>query len=139
MEVTLECNSKERFKRGKDLVEEAGGIALQHVRDEFKSQTELKRSALAHGKRDDELPRPSTAEERKLIASYLDDHYRRWLDMTLPALDGKTPRDAAKTSKGRAQLIELLKEFENNEERKRRNGEPFYDVNKLRKELKLTP
>jgi hypothetical protein len=57
--------------------------------------------------------------------------------MNLPALDGKTPRQAARTAKGRNQLVDLLKFIENGEERKRRLGEVAYDVSRLRAQLLL--
>jgi hypothetical protein len=44
---------------------------------------------------------------------FLDAHYRRWLDMALPALAGMTPRQAAQDGPGRRRLIVILKELEN--------------------------
>ena len=61
----------------------------------------------------------------EIVAEALERHYAGWPDMKLPALDGKTPRQATKTPKGRLQLAELLKFIENGEERKRQRGEAF--------------
>jgi hypothetical protein len=62
----------------------------------------------------------------------MEKHYEKWLDMKLPALDGKTPRQAVKNAAGRRKLEELLKQFENDEERNHKDGKYAYDVNRIR-------
>jgi hypothetical protein len=59
----------------------------------------------------------------------------QWLDEKLPALDGKTPREAVRTPEGREKVEELLKDWENMEERKRREGKPYIDIMVLRQML----
>jgi hypothetical protein len=82
-----------------------------------------------------ELP-PEVAEQA--IHTFLDDHYRRTLDNPVPALDGKTPRQAAKTKKGRSQVIEWLKRLENSEYRRAASqGQKPYDTAWMWRELKL--
>jgi hypothetical protein len=73
----------------------------------------------------EERPRSTLSEPdlppevaHQVIHSYLDDHYRRTLDDPLPLLDGKTPRQAVKTKKGRAQVVGWLKLLENSEFRR---------------------
>lgn len=39
-------------------------------------------------------------------------HWQKWLDTPLPALKDKTPRESAKTSKGRERLEALFLHFE---------------------------
>jgi hypothetical protein len=75
--------------------------------------------------------------EREVITGYLEDHYSRWPDMPLGALGGGTAREAVKTAAGRAKVEMVLRDIENGEERKRRAGDPAYDVRKLRRELGL--
>ncbi len=70
-----------------------------------------------------------------LKKKYLEDHYRKWVDMPLSFLDGMTPREASKTEEGKAKLKELLKVVENAEERRKREGDLSYDVNRLRETL----
>lgn len=53
---------------------------------------------------------------------FLEDHYRDWVDMSLVALNGKTPRECSKTSEGGAKLKEVMKVIENVEERKKEKG-----------------
>ena len=50
---------------------------------------------------------------KHLIQQQLDKHYRETLDLPVPALDNKTPRQAVKTKAGRQQVIEWLKYLEN--------------------------
>ena len=59
-------------------------------------------------------PENDPTEAGRRIQAFLDDHYDRWLDQPLPALDGATPREAAAAAPGspkRRQLDELLEEM----------------------------
>jgi hypothetical protein len=82
----------------------------------------------------DEIP-PEV--RHKLIAEYMEQHTAKWPDMAIPALDGKTPRQAVKTAAGRLKVAALLRDFENLEEHKRQTGEPYCDVARIRAELGL--
>jgi hypothetical protein len=73
--------------------------------------------------------------EREVTLRFLDTHYRNWLDEKIPALGGKTPREAARNFEGREQLAALLKELENREARRARDGEIGYDARWLWREL----
>ena len=84
---------------------------------------------------EDELPH-EVAEQA--IHSYLENHYRRSLDEPLPFLDDKTPRQAAKTRKGRAQVKSWLKKLENSEARRAAGqGQQPYDFQWMWRELKI--
>jgi tetratricopeptide (TPR) repeat protein len=136
-ELVLESNSRERMERGKLLLSSLAGESLRHQRDEFTTQKEIKSRAAAaprSARREEEIPK----EERdEAIAHFLEEHYRAWPDMKLPALDGKTPREAVRTAKGRKQVIAVLKDMENGADRNRQKGEPAYDFARLRAELRL--
>jgi hypothetical protein len=68
----------------------------------------------------------------------LDQHYRQCLDEPIPALDNKTPRQCARSKKGRAKVIEWLKHLENNELRRAASQEQEpYDSRWMWDELKL--
>jgi hypothetical protein len=43
----------------------------------------------------------------------MDSHYRETLDQPIPALEGKTPRQAARSISGRKKVMEWLKYLEN--------------------------
>jgi hypothetical protein len=65
--------------------------------------------------------------ERDLILKLKQEHYARWLDDPLPALAGRTPREAIRTAAGREQVEDLLRGIENSRERGRKQGEAAYD------------
>jgi hypothetical protein len=73
--------------------------------------------------------------EREFTQRYLDSHYREWLDEKIPALGGKTPREAARDFEGREQLVALLKELENRETRRAKDTGMGYDALWLWREL----
>jgi hypothetical protein len=137
-EMVFESNSKQRHERGKRLLAELAGPALKHLRDEFTTQREMKRRALNEPRAAEPVRDEIPPEVRhKLITEYLEQHAAKWPDMELPALGGQTPRQAVKSAAGRLKVSTLLRDFENAEEHKRRPGEPFYEVARLRAELGL--
>lgn len=133
--LTLSTNSRERAERGRDLLAshlgELVGRALTSHQDLQKMLEEHPNSTSS----EPDLP-PEVAEQA--IHSYLDDHYRRALDHPLPFLDGKTPRQAVKTKKGRAQVVGRLKLLENSEFRRAAGqGHNPYDSAWMWRELKV--
>lgn len=61
-------------------------------------------------------------------------HWQNWLDMPLPALNDKTPRESAKTTQGRERLDALFLQFKGMSNMN--TSEPFNpDIDFLRKEL----
>ena len=74
-------------------------------------------------------------EAQQLVLEFKRSHYAGWLDEALPALDGKSPREAACSRAGRGAVDVLLKEMENMEQRSP-PGERF-DFSRLRGELRL--
>lgn len=124
--LKAECNSKERAKRLKNLLEEMFGSLVQH-RTTIYEDPEV-RMPLWDGLRADHS------------ASEAD--YENWLDEEVPALGGMTPREAALAPDGRERLTDLLKELENENEKVLRlglknDGHPVFPVDKIRKELGL--
>ncbi len=53
----------------------------------------------------------------------------------IPALGGKTPKQAVRSKKGKEQVKDLLKSFENKEEHKKLNGKPSCDLSWMWDEL----
>ena len=131
--LVLSTNSRQRADKGRDLLlsrlDELVGQPLTSHRTLEKMLDEQSGSAPVQS----ELP-PEVAEQ--VINTYLDSHYRQTLDGPLPYLDGKTPRQAAKTKKGRAQVINWLKKLENSESRRAaREGQESYDFQWMWREL----
>jgi hypothetical protein len=68
--------------------------------------------------------------------------FENWIDEKISAIGNITPREAVKTPEGKRRLIDLLKEFENQNERALRRGLKgqdaiFFPVEQIRKELGL--
>ena len=75
-------------------------------------------------------------EAARIIHAHLDKHYRRTLDEPMPMLDGKTLRQAAASTEGRAQAIDWLKQLENSEQhRAAQQGDKPYDTAWIWREL----
>ena len=73
-----------------------------------------------------------------LVSDYFDQHYRKSLDESIPALDNKTPRQCIRTKSGRKKVIAWLKYLENQEYRKAsRSGDTAYDFSWMWIELGL--
>lgn len=133
--LVLSTNSKERAERGRDLL-------LSHLGDmvgrPLTSHQDLEKML---EERSDSVPVKSELPPEvamQVIRSYLDDHYRRALDDPLPVLDGKSPRQAVKTKKGRERVIDWLKKLENSEARRAAGqGQEPYDTSWLWRELKV--
>lgn len=80
-------------------------------------------------------PTPLSAMEQEIMQTFLKDHYKRWLDLSLPVLNGQTPRQAAKTDEGRERLELLLLDFEMSSQCQ--SAHLCIDVQTLRQELGL--
>jgi hypothetical protein len=133
--LVLSTNSKERADKGRDLLlSRLDGLVGQPLTSHQtleKMLDERPDSAPVQS----ELP-PEVAEQA--IHSFLDTHYRQALDDALPYLHGKTPRQAAKTKKGRAQVINWLKKLENSEARRAASeGQEPYDFQWMWREMKI--
>ena len=133
-ELKLECPTRQRFERGKALLEFLAGDHLRHLDDDFTSW----QSALREREPSPAAPKASTLPpevEREPVGEFLDQHYSSWPDTPLPALDGQTPREAVATAEGRERVVDLLKSFENGAERRRSEGLAWFDVSKLKAAL----
>jgi hypothetical protein len=133
-ELKVECNSRERLAIGRQLVEKHAGEYLRHIEDNFTPVAEAmeKMPAAAagtpKGKIDPEV-------ERAIILQFKAEYYAKWPDQRLPALEGRTPREVARSESGRRALEDLIRDLENGEEHERRAGRPAHDFSELRKEL----
>jgi tetratricopeptide (TPR) repeat protein len=135
-ELRLECNSRERLAIGRQLVEKHAGSWLRHIEDRFTSLEEAMKNAKASDASEASTKLPPEVE-REVVLKLKAEHYAKWPDEPLPALDGRTPREAARTETGRSALHDLLRDMENAEEHERRHGRPAYDFRQLRETLGL--
>ena len=76
---------------------------------------------------------------KRFLADHFDRHYRQTLTDKIPALGDRTPRQAARSKAGRAQLVNWLKYMENAETRRARLQEQTpYDFSWMWEELGIS-
>lgn len=90
------------------------------------------RALKPHAERSPPIP-PAVADQ--IVRKYKARHYESWLDMSLPVLDGLTPRQAVRRKAGRERVDVLLKEIKNHENRQ--PGGPQVDLCGIRAQLGL--
>jgi hypothetical protein len=130
--LRLECSSRSRHECGKRLLQSNAGGFLHHLGDSIETWAPRRK---ASGK-----PMPQKLESgvpMEIIEEFKARHYSTWPDHPLPALDGKTPRDAVKTEAGRRAVFDLIRLMENGEEHGRKRGEAAFDFSILRNALGL--
>ncbi len=139
--LTLEANSAERAARGRAMLEALGGAGLRHVATTHEDLEYSLRKAL----RDPEELREAAAApsgippelNEALVLGFQAAHYRSWLDESIPALDGKTPRQAVQDAALKPRLVTLLHGLEEMYERALKDGAPAYDPSWMWSELGL--
>ncbi len=77
----------------------------------------------------------SADEERSVVHQMIGHHYRALLDQPVPMLGNVSPRTAAKTNKGREDLVGWLKLIENSVAREHEPSMSGYDVRWMWEEL----
>jgi hypothetical protein len=133
--LTFETTSEARAARGRGFVEGLAGSAATYHATEFPDVDEV----LDDGAEDTPSPAADVPPEVEaaLVGEFYERHYRDWPDRPLPALGGRTPREAAGLAELRPALVVLLKDFESRSERERRRGRAAYDFRPLWGELGL--
>jgi hypothetical protein len=127
--LAFETTSEPRAARGRGFLEGLAGGAVTYRATEYQDVDE----ALEDGA-EDAATRPADVPaelEVTLAAEFYEQHYREWPDTPLPALGGRTPREAAGLAESRPALVALLKDFESRAERQRRAGRTAYDFREL--------
>ena len=140
--LVLETNSVERDRRGRDMLEglAAGKVRLLGtVHEDLEQQLrEVLRSGPPEDRQDDGPGHPLPLEvEEDLVLDQLARHYRQWLDMEIPKLDGRTPRQAAKDPRLAQRLAGMIRDLEGDYHRALRQDRPAYDPSWLWAELGL--
>jgi len=125
--LILECNSKKRLERGKKMILGALSNALVHKIDTFQDPMEAIKSHKGKSQKSTETDLPMELQQQ-IYTQFMQKHCEKWINEKIPALDGKTPVQAARTYEGKKKVIDLLKLFENGEERNKKEGRPYYDL-----------
>ena len=128
--LRLETNSVERANRLRAQLEAGCGALLRHRLREHANPL----SSARPDRESVPLPEPPP-EALEALRELKGRHYATWSDTPLPALGGKTPRQAARTRRGREQVDVILRSMENGEHRAG-GGAPF-DFGPLRRGLGL--
>jgi hypothetical protein len=131
----LEVLSESRAKKGRKLLEKLLGSLIKHRSTVVEDALQAVERAAPR-----KPPRPELiSEEAKAAAEeFLTRYYRSWLDESIPALGGRTPRHAAKLKTQRPILVSLLKMIERGAAEQAAAGQPTIDVSFLWTELGLT-
>jgi len=129
--LALETNSRNRADALRARVEAACGPLIRH-------RTRVHTDPLSERARVDgpaPPPEPIPPEIQHALREHKRRHYAAWVDDSLPALDGETPRNAVRTAAGRRAVEVMLKEIEILEA----DVEPGarFDVGELRRALGL--
>jgi hypothetical protein len=130
--LLVETNSIERADALRARIEGACGSHVQHrgrMHSDPRSPAAREESSRSHG------PALEAPEARQMLREVKAAHYRTWLDTALPALDGRTPREAARTAAGRRDVDLLLRSMEHREARGVKAPEDRFDFGAFRRQL----
>ena len=112
--VVLEANSVERAERGRGMLRGALGALVRAPLTSVQTPEQLlaERSAEGGGAGAGEPPLPPE-EAEAVMREVMVQHYRGVLGEPVEMLDGKSPRQAARSRAGRRKVAEWLKYLEN--------------------------
>ena len=107
--LLVTVNSAERAAKVQTLIGATAGDLLRAPLTTIRTVDQMRADQRRDGPREaaDEIPREIS---RQLMRDHLDKHYR---DTPIPALGGKSPRQAVRTAAGREKVIDWLKMLEN--------------------------
>jgi len=138
--MRCEVNSDQRAERLRSLIserlapEDAAYVTMVTESWEAKMENAL---PVEGGPDNEELI--NSPEVQKIMDDMMNKHWTAWLDMEIPALDGKTPRQAVEDETGREKVLALLENFEHYDRQREQVGDApmnkYYQM--LRRELGL--
>lgn len=133
--LVVQCTSAKRAETLRGILDKMFGAAIAYRTTVHKSVEKPAEAA---------LPEKSTGspEGVSIGRETTSRPFENWIDEKISAIGNITPREAVKTPEGKRRLIDLLKEFENQNERALRRGLKgqdtiFFPVEQIRKELGL--
>ena len=134
--LLVNVNSAQRAEKVEAIMTEACGDLLKRPLTTIRTLEQMRSEHRSDRPQEaaDEIP-PEIA--RQIMRDHLDKHYRETLDAPIPALGGKSPRQAVRTEAGRAKLIDWLKLLENRSARRGDGPIAEYDFGWMWTELGL--
>jgi hypothetical protein len=106
-ELVLTVNSAKRLTTARGWLEKLPGVAFRNVTTRRLDEPAKDRPL------DERISKPQpvemTPELTASVQEMMNKHYMAWLDMPLPVLGGKTPRQACRTPDGRRQVTMLIR------------------------------
>ncbi|RPJ58952.1 MAG: hypothetical protein EHM23_15810, partial [Acidobacteria bacterium] len=146
--LELECNSAERAERGRTMIETLAAGVVRHrstvyqnvvmdIRERLRSRRRESTAADSGGR--PALPGEAVPREAQeaLTLDAQARHYREWLDLPIPALNDRTPREAAKDPALRPKLAKLIRRLEGAYQGCLQADKPAYDPSWMWGELGL--
>lgn len=130
--MRVETNSVERADSLRERLEDACG---SRIRFRIREHVDPLSSKVRRGPPVETVPDLDSPELQRVVLEYKRRHYADWIDQQLPALGGKTPREAVRSAGGRTAVDTLLKDMENRE--RRGAGGQAYDFSEIRRALRL--
>jgi len=139
--LMLETNSVARGERGRAMIEALARDTVAYRATSHEDLTRSLKEALRAGS--EHVPRsaapariPAEVQE-DLVLDHYARYYRKWLDEEIPALDGRTPREAAKDPSLVPRLAQLIRDLEGMYLGALGKNEPAYDPSWMWTELGL--
>ena len=110
--LLVTVNAAQRAEKIEAMVTEACGDLLKRPLTTIRTLEQMRSEHRSEKPQEaaDKIP-PEIA--RQIMRDHLDKHYRETLDASIPALGGKSPRQAVGTAAGREKVIDWLKLLEN--------------------------
>ncbi len=141
--LTVEVNSAQRAAVARKKIERLMGNAAIYKTTEIRSLDALsaKRKTTGPDSKTDAQDQNALMQDpevRRHVGEMLAVHWQGWIDQNIPALDGKTPRQAVQTTDGRESVMALLLDAELHMAADPHMSEAGVNaINKVRRELGL--
>jgi hypothetical protein len=114
--LTVESNSTRRADSLRSAVEtQLQGLVRFRMRKEENTNELMATAQAAAATGQERAHEPLPPEAVAAMRQFRERHMRDWLDDSIPALDGLTPREAARSTRARPKLEVLPKELEQSE------------------------
>ncbi len=139
--LTVNVNSNKRASTIKKKIETKLGSAVKFKTKVIESiEGNIGREAAQGGSAASAIPLDQLPPEAlDAVKKMADEHWNKWFDEKIPALNGKTPKQAAKSKEGRELLSALLNSYEQRASLPENEATNLFqpDVDKLREKLGL--